>query len=208
MTITWDHVGYFPSATNKLNSFQLVLINEGNGNFDIDYRYADIQWTTGGASGGVDGLGGTPARAGYSAGDGVHAFELPQSGNQTALLALPTTTGNSGIAGVDDFQVRNGVVEPSHLTTTGTINFSDADPADVHTIQSVTGSGQELGTLTLVRTADTTGSGTGGQFVWTYTADLEIVRTALDGESSHSRSKPSRWLSATAMAGLLPRPCP
>ena len=43
MTITWDHVGYFPSATNKLNSFQLVLINEGNGNFDIDYRYADIQ---------------------------------------------------------------------------------------------------------------------------------------------------------------------
>jgi Tol biopolymer transport system component len=189
MSVTWDHVGYFPAATNKLNSFQLVLINEGNGNFDIDYRYADIQWTTGGASGGVNGLGGTPARAGYSAGDGVHAFELPQSGNQAALLALPSTIGNSGIAGVDDFQVRNGVVEPLDLTTTGTINFSDADPADVHTIQSVTytGSGQELGTLTLVRTADTTGSGTGGQFVWTYTADLEIVRTALDGESSHSR---------------------
>jgi len=189
MTITWDHVGYFPSATNKLNSFQLVLINEGNGNFDIDYRYSDIQWTTGGASGGVNGLGGTPARAGYSAGDGVHAFELPQSGNQTALLALPSTTGNSGIAGVDDFQVRSGVVEPSDLTTTGTINFSDADPADVHTIQSVTytGSGDVLGTLTLVRTADTTGSGTGGQFVWTYTADLQTVRTALDGVISHSR---------------------
>lgn len=185
MTITWDHVGYFPAAANKLNSFQLVLINEGNGNFDIDYRYADIQWTTGDASGGVNGLGGIPARAGYSAGDGVHAFELPQSGNQAALLALPTTIGNSGIAGVDDFQVRNGVVEPSDLTTTGTIYFSDADPADVHTIQSVTytGNGQELGTLTLVRTADTAGSGT-GQFVWTYTASLQTVRAALDGEST------------------------
>ena len=104
--------------------------------------------------------------------------------------------------------MRNGVVEPSHLTTTGTINFSDADPADVHTIQSVTGSGQELGTLTLVRTADTTGSGTGGQFVWTYTADLEIVRTALDGESSHSRVETFEVVISDGHGGNLPRPCP
>ena len=183
MTITWDHVGYFPSATNRLNSFQLVLINEGNGNFDIDYRYADIQWTTGGASGGINGLGGTPARAGYSAGDGVHAFELPQSGDVSALLALETTPGNTGIAGINEFEVRNGQVG---LTTTGTINFSDPDLGDIHTIQS-TPVGTTLGSLSFNKTADTTGSGTGGQFIWTYTADSQVVRSALDGIATHRK---------------------
>jgi hypothetical protein len=52
MTITWDHVGYYSLGTDKLDSFQLVLINEGNGNFDIEYRFGNIQWTTGSASGG------------------------------------------------------------------------------------------------------------------------------------------------------------
>jgi VCBS repeat-containing protein len=189
MTITWDNVGYYSFGTNKLDSFQLVLINEGNGNFDIEYRYGNIQWTTGSASGGSNGLGGTPAHAGYSAGDGVHSFELPQSGNQAALLALPTTAGNTGIAGVDEFNVRNGEVGPSTLTSTGTINFSDPDLSDSHTIQSVnyTGGGNELGTLSLTQAADTTGTGAGGQFVWTYTASAETVRNALDSISTHTK---------------------
>jgi VCBS repeat-containing protein len=181
MTITWDHVGYYSQGTDKTDSFQLVLINEGNGNFDIVYRYAQIQWTTGSASGGSDGLGGAAARAGYSAGDGVHYYELPQSGNQSALLALPATPGNTGVPGVDGLQVRNGVVGPTTLTTTGTINFSDADLSDTHSIQSVTytGHGIELGTLALVLVADTTGTGANGQFAWTYTADPATVAAAL-----------------------------
>jgi hypothetical protein len=189
MTITWDHVGYYSYGTNKLDSFQLVLINEGNGNFDIEYRYGNIQWTTGNASGGSNGLGGTPARAGYSAGDGTHYFELPQSGNQTALLNLPNTDGNTGIPGVDHLEVRNGEVGPSSLTSAGTIDFSDPDLGDTHSIQSVTytGAGTELGTLSLVKVTDTTGTGTGGQFTWTYTADPTAVRTALDGTDTHSK---------------------
>jgi VCBS repeat-containing protein len=183
MTITWDHVGYFDQHADRLNSFQIVLVNEGSGNFDIVYRYADIQWTTGDLSGGA------PARAGYSAGDDTHYFELPQSGDVSALLSLPETPGNTSVDGVDQFDVRNGVVGPSTLTTTGTINFSDVDLSDVHSVQSITytGSSAELGTLTLVQTADTTGTGTGGQFVWTYTADSEAVRAALDSTSTHSR---------------------
>lgn len=186
MTITWDHVGYYSQGTNKLDSFQLVLINEGNGNFDIEYRYGNIQWTAGSASGGSNGLSGTPARAGYSAGDGTHYFELPQSGIQAALLSLSSTPGNTGIAGVDHLEVHNGEVG---LTTTGAINFSDPDVNDVHAVQSVTytGGGNELGTLTLVKATDTTGTGTGGQFVWTYTADPAAVRAALDSTSLHSK---------------------
>jgi nidogen-like/cadherin-like protein len=189
MTITWDHVGYYSAHHNKFDTFQIVLISEGNGNFDIEYRYNNIQWTTGDASGGANGLNGTSARAGYSAGDGMHYFELPQSGNQSALLSLPTTNGNTGIAGVDHFEVRNGEVGPSTLTSTGTINFSDPDLNDIHAIQSVTytGSGDHLGTLTLVKNADTTGTGIGGKFTWTYTADPTAIRTALDGLSTHSK---------------------
>jgi VCBS repeat-containing protein len=183
MTITWDDVGYYPSQSDKLNSFQLVLISEGNGNFDIQYRYGDIEWTTGGASGGSGGLGGTPARAGYSAGDGTHYYELPQSGNQEALLTLPTTDGNTGIDGVDQFEVHNGEVG---LSATGTINFSDPDLGDVHTATSTyTGSGSALGTLTLVKESDI--GGVGGQFVWTYTADPAAVRQALDDLPNHSK---------------------
>jgi VCBS repeat-containing protein len=122
LTITWDDVGYYSSATNKLDAFQVQLISLGGGNFDIVYRYENINWTTGSASGGSNGLGGTPARAGYSAGDGTHYFELPQSlsGNQAALLALPTTAGNTGIPGVDVFQVVNGVVDTPTQTVVGT----------------------------------------------------------------------------------------
>jgi hypothetical protein len=129
------------------------------------------------------------ARAGYSAGDGSHYFEIPQSGIQSALLSLSSTQGNTGIAGVDHLDVLNGEVGPSTLTSTGTIDFSDPNLNDTHSIQSVTytGGGTELGTLALVRTTDTTGTGTGGQFVWTYTADPATVKAALDGTASHSK---------------------
>jgi hypothetical protein len=186
MTVTWDAVGYYDDRSNKLDTFQLVLINEGNGNFNIEYRYGNIQWTAGDASGGSNGLGGIAARAGYSAGDGVHSFQLPESGNQAELLALPTALGNTGIAGVDAFAVRNGTVAPTSLTATGKIDFSDPDLSDTHTASSTyTGGGTELGTLSLTKAADTTGTGTGGEFDWTYTVDFKTARTALDSTIAH-----------------------
>src|SRR5205823_6323953 len=47
MTITWDDVGYYSAHTNSLNAFQVQLINLGHGDFDIIFRYEDINWTTG-----------------------------------------------------------------------------------------------------------------------------------------------------------------
>jgi hypothetical protein len=118
-TATWDDVGYYGSHTNKLNAFQLSLheINT-QGDFDITFRYEDINWTTGDASGGSNGLGGTVARAGYSAGNGTNFFELSQSGNQANMLGLESAS-NVGTPGTFVFQVRNG-------SPTASISVGDA----------------------------------------------------------------------------------
>jgi hypothetical protein len=110
-TATWDDVGYFSSETSLLNSFQLALIDQGNGNFDIEFRYEDLNWTTGDSSGGENGLGGTVARSGFSSGNGSDFKELSTSGDQAAMLNL-TNTSNVGVAGLYRFEVRNGQVAP------------------------------------------------------------------------------------------------
>jgi gliding motility-associated-like protein len=75
LIVSWDAVGYFPSADNLLNTFQLIItdgldpILEGGNN--VSFCYGDMQWTTGSASGGIDGFGGTPATVGANKGDGA-----------------------------------------------------------------------------------------------------------------------------------------
>lgn len=70
--ITWDHVGYYNSASDKLNTFQLVIrgagFNTPAGEGQIGFFYGDMNWETGSASGGSGGFGGTPAAVGF--GDG------------------------------------------------------------------------------------------------------------------------------------------
>jgi len=112
LTITWDDVGYYQSSINKLNAFQLRLIGIGNGKFNIEFRYEDINWVTGSStsSGGTDGLGGIVARAGYSAGDGLSWYEFDQAGDQTSMLDLESTIGNTGVAGLYRYSLRSTTV--------------------------------------------------------------------------------------------------
>lgn len=122
-TATWDDVGYFSNQTDLLNSFQIALIDQGNGDFDIEFRYEALNWTTGGASGGTGGLGGTVARAGWSSGNGTDFAELSASGNQDDMLNL-TNTSNVRVDGLYRFEVRNGqistpVSEPGTLALFG-----------------------------------------------------------------------------------------
>lgn len=109
IVITWNDVGYFSTHTELQNSFQLELRDRGAGNVEIIFRYADVEWTTGDASGGTNGLGGTVARAGFSLG-GTY-YELPASGYQGAMLSLENTAGNTGVTGVWQFIVSSGLVQ-------------------------------------------------------------------------------------------------
>lgn len=89
--VNWIDVGYYNENTNKLNSFQLLLVNRsdtGAGNFDIVFNYDNVQWETGDASGGSDGLGGSSAVAGFSNGTGMAgtSFQLAGSAINGALI--------------------------------------------------------------------------------------------------------------------------
>jgi hypothetical protein len=115
--VSWIDVGYFANADDKLNSFQLVLIDRSdrtNGDFDLEFNYAQIQWESGVDSGGSDGLGGYSARAGYASANGS-TFELAGSGINGAFLDSNTAGGliytnfNSPVPGRYVFQFHNGV---------------------------------------------------------------------------------------------------
>jgi hypothetical protein len=116
--VDWIDVGFYPGQTDKLNSFQLLLIDRsdtGAGNFDIEFNYDRVRWETGRLDGGLDGLGGISASAGYSDGFTL-GYELPGSLVNGALLdggpnaLISHTLGNSNVAGRYDFQVREGQV--------------------------------------------------------------------------------------------------
>jgi len=121
ITVTWDDVGYYNQHIDKTNAFQLQLTNTGDGTFDIQYIYEDINWTTGDASGGVNGVGGTVARAGYSAGDGEHYYELPFSGSQDAMLDLDEYS----VAGSDESAVWNFSILDGNIEGIGLENSDD-----------------------------------------------------------------------------------
>ena len=80
MIVIWDHVGYFSYGVDKLNTFELIfsdgtdpLIGLGN---NVAFSYADMAWTTGSASGGVDGFGGSAATVGINKGDNIEYAQI------------------------------------------------------------------------------------------------------------------------------------
>ena len=87
-----------------------------------------MQWETGDASGGSNGLGGVCARVGYNSGTGTFG-ELPGSSVCGALIDGGAnqleTASNTGVAGQYLLAVRNGDVivvdspEPASLTLLG-----------------------------------------------------------------------------------------
>lgn len=101
MIITWDSMGYFNNRVDKLNSFQLVLTNGLDpilpAGKNVGFYYKNMQWTTGGASGGTNGFPttqpGTPATIGANQGNGVDYFVIGRFGVPGSVYDGPL--GNS-----------------------------------------------------------------------------------------------------------------
>lgn len=80
LIVQWDSVGYYNSWADKRNTFQLIItdgsdpiVPDGN---NVSFCYKDMQWTTGDASGGTNGFGGTPATVGANKGDGINYIQF------------------------------------------------------------------------------------------------------------------------------------
>lgn len=117
--VNWVNVGYYSGHADKLNSFQMLLVNREDasnpGDFDIVFNYDQVQWETGDASGGVGGLGGTSASAGFSNGSGQEGTSYQLAGSLTngAFLdsspaGLAQTSTDSAVPGRHVFRVRGG----------------------------------------------------------------------------------------------------
>jgi hypothetical protein len=129
--VNWVNVGYYSKQVDKLNSFQMVLIDRSDrnpGDFDIEFNYDKILWETGGASAGANGFGGQSARAGFSngTGDAGTFFELAGSGVPGYFLdgsstSLISTSLNNSTLGRCLFSVINGEVVPDVTPAPGAL---------------------------------------------------------------------------------------
>ena len=68
------------------------------------------------------------------------------------------------------------------LSESGAISFTDVDLTDVHLV-SATPIGSMLGTLTVVKNSDTTGTGSGGQLTWTYTVAESAIENLVKNQT-------------------------
>ena len=100
VTITWADVGFYRRNATLTNTFQIQLFDRGNGGFDVVYRYQNISWTSGDLQGGWGGLDGVAALIGQRAGASGLASLMAASGDGAAQLALDTSLGNTGVAGL------------------------------------------------------------------------------------------------------------
>ncbi|MGB4205533.1 MAG: nidogen-like domain-containing protein [Bacteroidales bacterium] len=75
LVVIWNEVGYYYISGDKRNTFQLI-ITDGNDpligiGHNVAFAYGSMEWTTGDASGGYNGFGGSPATVGINRGNGV-----------------------------------------------------------------------------------------------------------------------------------------
>lgn len=98
---TWSNVGYYYLHYAQTDSFQLIITDGtdasiGLGN-NVAFHYGQMNWTTGDASGGVGGFGGTPATVGVNAGDGVHFIQVGRFGVNSSSYTGSSSDISNGV---------------------------------------------------------------------------------------------------------------
>jgi hypothetical protein len=100
MVVIWEETGYYSNQCDKLNTFELIF-TDGTDPFiginkNVAFSYANMTWTTGSASGGVGGFGGTPATVGINKGDGID-YALVGRFDHAGVDYDGPTGGNDGV---------------------------------------------------------------------------------------------------------------
>lgn len=120
LIVVWDHVGYYNIHGDKRNTFQLIisdgtdpLVPIGN---NVSFCYADMEWTTGDASGGFNGYGGVPATVGVNYGNGVDFFQVGRFDHPGTGFDGPYN-GSDGIDFLDNMEMYFNVAGASSSNT-------------------------------------------------------------------------------------------
>ncbi len=192
----WVDAGYFNEQCDKVNTCQIIitdgtdpLIPGGN----VAIHYADMQWTTGGASGGTNGFGGTPATAGANRGNGIDYFQIGQFDHAGTDYDGPNGS-NDGVDFLDnrsfvfDFcNTTGGNLPPSAQNNNNCtpyqvckqagneleIAFPFIGPENNQTISSITYTSPSLTSITEI--SNTSGSGYTGILTLSIDGNLETL---------------------------------
>lgn len=175
LIVQWDSVGYYANYADKLNSFQLIITNGSDplvpgGN--VSFCYEDMQWTTGDASGGVNGFQGSDAIVGANSGDGINYIQFGAF-NQPGGTYNGPQGPNSGIDWLDyqtfifDACASSNNIPPtiSGLNACDTLTLCEGDTLPLNitffspeAAQSTTISVDTTGTVGYVEVSNTAGN--------------------------------------------------
>lgn len=178
LIVTFHEVNYYGGGNdNKRNTFQVVLTNGlstsiGIGN-NTAFYYGDMQWTTGTASGGSGGFGGTPATVGINRGNGIDYVQIGRFNTNTSNYDGP----GGAFDGVNylDFKCFNFAVGNSDNIPPSSSNMPANNTITLNVGESITFSPEFIGpevNQTVVTTVSTSMCGV------SYTITNGIVSTA------------------------------
>ncbi|MEI6639428.1 MAG: VCBS domain-containing protein, partial [Chlorobium sp.] len=127
---------------------------------------------------------------GETATTSVNYTVTDDKGATSSSRVTVTLTGTNDAAVVASTDVTGAVSETigtpaalATLTDSGTLWFSDVDLSDLHTVSAVTASTGALGVLTVTKSRDTTGTGTGGVISWNYIVGAGVVEYLAEGQT-------------------------
>ncbi len=103
--VTWEDVGYYLAKTDKLNSFQILIIDRSfgasPGDFDLEFNYNKIEWDEGDFSNSLDdGFGNGSAARAFVKDNASTSMQVRGSGVNLSFLdnvINPTTRLDTGI---------------------------------------------------------------------------------------------------------------
>jgi hypothetical protein len=145
LVVLWNKVGFFSSnPTPRKNTFELIIrTNTGSPatSPDVTFAYGDMQWTTGTASGGSAGFGGTPATVGVSLSANGNSFVQTGRFNVNSadapIATYPATaTTYSGVDWLDNQCLNYTVAPPDNLPPTVS-NFPSNNTLSLYEGQTV-----------------------------------------------------------------------
>jgi len=108
LIVQWDSVTCYqstPGSNSLKNTFQLIITNGTDpilsGGNNVSFCYGDMQWTTGDASQGTNGFGGTPATVGINKGSGGSYVQVSLFDNNGSTFTNPAGSPASGVNWLD-----------------------------------------------------------------------------------------------------------